>query len=111
MLNLNDTQVNEDTKFDILKYFISFGVSHNSSNSYNQTPLHIASKKQYTKIIDFLVNKVNTNTIVKNSFKMTPLHLAIQGNIVECKKQKKQESIIDLPEYKEKNLRFLNFLN
>ena len=46
LLNLNDTQVNEDTKFDILKYFISFGVSHNSSNSYNQTPLHIASKKQ-----------------------------------------------------------------
>jgi hypothetical protein len=109
LLDLSDTQVSEENKLINMKYFITSGVSHDSINKYNQTPLHIASKKQYTKIIDYLVKKLNSNTIVKNSFKMTPLHLAAQGHIIECKKEKKIEPLISLPDYKEKKFEISEF--
>ena len=41
-------------------------------------------------------------TILTNSFKMTPLHLPVQGNIVPCKEEKKVEPIVPLPQIETK---------
>jgi ankyrin repeat protein len=76
--------INEGTK-ELVELFIARQDDPNKRNKAQQTPLHVASKKGFQEIVNFLlINKQNYNIDCnsQDEFKKTPLHLAAeQGHV------------------------------
>ena len=86
LIGLDDENKTEDLRLHIIKYFIDNGVDVDNPDINNVTPLHLACKKQYYKIAEFLI-KFGAETNVEDSQMMTPLHYAIQGLTQICQTQ------------------------
>lgn len=87
---------NERKKLELVKFFISNGVSISQFDNNNVTPLHLACKFQYADIVETLL-KNGADPNAKDSQGMIPLHYATQGFIKPCKIKKKVKSIIPKP--------------
>lgn len=79
------SDVSEQSKIDIINRLFESKTVSNVPNKMGITPLHLAAKFQYVKILELLCkNNRNISPIDING--MTPMHYAIIGNIVTCKK-------------------------
>ncbi len=73
-LNLQHQNINALEKIRLLNEYI------NSKNSSNDSPLHIAVKKQNFKFVEMLVrNNKDLDLDIKNTNGETPLHLAVRS--------------------------------
>ncbi len=83
--SLND--LTEDRKLEIIdKMLINNGVLINAYNNLNITPLHLAAKKQYGKILKYLLDKgADPNAL--DSQNKNAMHYFAQGLIIECKEK------------------------
>lgn len=90
----------EDEKYELIKFLIDHGAPTNVFDSNNITPLHLAAKYQYPKIVELLINNGADPDAIDSS-NMTPLHYATQGSIEVCKKKKKVGSLIPKKEIKD----------
>ena len=64
---------------------IQHGLSPNSPNKYNVTPLHIACKQQLVEVCKLLIEKGGSSVIDhKDNSGMTPLHYAVSGVMRSC---------------------------
>lgn len=93
ILKSSFTDMDEDQKLERIKFFVDQGTSISTYNSHNVTPLHLAAKYQYPKIVEYLINKgVRINAV--DNLNMNALHYAVQGNIVDCKPKKQVGRLI-----------------
>jgi len=93
VLELNLPNIKEQHKKEFVEYLIKLNVPISTFNKNNITPLHIASKYQYSTIVKLLLD--NGATVNNNDNQnMNPLHYVAQGNIVECKDRKKVGAIV-----------------
>lgn len=90
----------EDEKYELIKFLIDHGAPTNVFDSNNITPLHLAAKYQYPKIVELLINNGADPDAIDSS-NMTPLHYATQGSIEVCKKKKKVGALIPKKEIKD----------
>src|ERR1700747_702232 len=93
LLEVDDNIIDSDMKFNMLQYLFANGTPIDTMDSTNITPLHIASKKQYTQIVTWLIEH-NVRTNIQDSMGFTPLHYAINGYDIECPVDKKVEDLI-----------------
>ena len=89
----DNEEMNEDQKYELIEYLINNGVSISGFDKNNITPLHLASKYQLPKIVDILL-KSGADPNASDDQYMTPIHYITQGNIIECKSEKKLKAII-----------------
>jgi hypothetical protein len=102
IIGIDDITKKEDIRLYLTKYFIENGASVDTPDINNVTPLHLACKNQYSKIVEFLI-KNGAVTDYPNSELMTPLHYAVQGDINVCEKIRITDSIIPDPEPEKMN--------
>ena len=99
----------EEQKIYIMNELISdpYNLSYDSFNNYNETPLHIAIKKLYIKIVKFLLEKgakaSNTNQNHQNA-----LHIALLPNIQPCEVKLQSEPILTYDKKEEYKNRLYN---
>uniref|UniRef100_A0A6C0ABZ9 Ankyrin repeat protein n=1 Tax=viral metagenome TaxID=1070528 RepID=A0A6C0ABZ9_9ZZZZ len=98
-LTTENPTLTEDGRLDIIRLLYDNGCPiAGNFNKQNITPLHLAVGLQSLKIVKYLVeNGGELNR--KDNVGLTPLHYAIQGKTIECKKEKVTKSI-----YKSKSL-------
>lgn len=96
VLENNSSGMKENEKYDLIKYLIDHGAPVGAYDKNNVTVLHLATKYQYPKIVELLLNS-GMNANVLDASNMTPLHYAVQGNITTCKPRKKVGSLIPKP--------------
>jgi ankyrin repeat protein len=65
--------------FDLLNYFVDYGVNINGKNNNGQTPLHIAISKNKKEIVDYYL-QMGTNLDMLDDGGNSVLHLAAEGN-------------------------------
>jgi hypothetical protein len=82
----NDSNL-EIHKLNVIKFLVNNGVSPDSPNSDNTTPLHLACQKQYSKIIKYLLD-INSNPNYPDNIGMTPFHYLLSGKITNCPDKK-----------------------
>jgi ankyrin repeat protein len=90
---LNSSNLSKQDKYDNVKFVLNNGGPVNLPNKQNITPLHLACKNQYTKIIDKLI-KYKADVNAKDNQGNTPLHYLLFGKQEECKKRKKKRIYI-----------------
>ncbi len=91
VLKQEKTILTSDDKYSLVEYLIMNNVPI-TKNSHNITPLHLACKYQYEKIIKLLINKgADVNAV--DDYKMTPLHYLVRGNIDKCAHKQKIKEI------------------
>ena len=75
----------EEQKIYIMNELISdpYNLVFDSLNNYSETPLHIAIKKLYCKIVKFLLKK-GSNANKVNANQQNALHIALLPNIQPC---------------------------
>ena len=94
---LNNTNLPEFLKTNLLKFAIANNANINHKNNYGQSPLHIACKYQLYSCVEYLINTGANINDVDNQNK-TPLHYAVVGISTECIKP--QESMMfDIDKY------------
>ena len=99
VLNNQSTMLEDEEKYELVKFLIDHGTSVSSYDKNNVTPLHLAAKYQYSNIVKLLLeNGADPNPV--DSQGMNPLHYASQANIVNCEPKKKVDSLIPKPEKK-----------
>ncbi len=77
----NDTKnKNEAVRLNIIKFLVNNEVNPDQPNKFNQTPLHIACKKQYHNICKYLIEECKVNINYKDDIGFTPLHYLLNGN-------------------------------
>jgi hypothetical protein len=77
----NDTKnKNEAVRLNIIKFLVNNEVNPDQPNKFNQTPLHIACKKQYHNICKYLIEECQVNINYKDNIGFTPLHYLLNGN-------------------------------
>ncbi|CAH6421769.1 Hypothetical protein KVN_LOCUS455 [uncultured virus] len=90
---IQNTDIEEYQKYDLVKYFIDNGTPVNSYDVNNITPIHLATKFNLYQIVKLLLENGADAKSIDNQ-NMTPLHYLSQGLIISCKKNLKVESII-----------------
>ena len=85
-----NSNITEDTLYDIISYLLQHGVSVNTYNKYNITALHLAAKNQFYKITKLLLDH-GADASAVDSQNMTPLHYLSQGLLEPCKNEKKNK--------------------
>jgi ankyrin repeat protein len=86
LLNVNNRTIPENTKLELLKYFIKRGAPINSYNKMKMTPLHLAIENGHHLIVKYLLALENININLINNDGQTALHIACNyeyENIVE----------------------------
>lgn len=85
----------EEQKIYIMNELISdpYNLVFDSFNNYSETPLHIAIKKLYSKIVEFLLEKGSDSNKV-NANQQNALHIALLPNIQPCELKISPEPII-----------------
>ena len=73
----------EIIKLNVIKFLVNNGVSPDSPNSDNVTPLHLASENQLTNIIKYLLDN-GANPNYPDNIGMTPFHYLLSGKIKNC---------------------------
>ena len=94
---LDENKLGQQQKIDLIKELIipPFNLSIDSTNNKSETPLHIAIKKQFNLLVEFLIsNGANPNKI--NFLHQNSLHIAMIPNINPCEKEITPEPIIEL---------------
>jgi ankyrin repeat protein len=88
----NKIGISENDKLTLIKYLLDHGAGL-SVDKYNVTPLHLACKYQYKKIVDYLLNFGDVNICDSNG--MNALHYLVQGDVTDCNPNKKVGEFID----------------
>lgn len=84
LLNVNNRTIPENTKLELLKYFIKRGAPINSYNKMKMTPLHLAIENGHHLIVKYLLaNGANPNAETMNN--LTALQLALNATPIGCK--------------------------
>ena len=80
---IDNSNINESQKIDLINFAINFGANINAITTGNITPLHLAAKIQSRKICELLIkNGANVNML--DSQLKSPLFYAIGGFETEC---------------------------
>lgn len=106
---IDDNKLNEQQKIDLMKQLIvnPYNLSIDLANYKGETPLHIAVKKQFAKIVDFLIaNGANPNKINFNH--QNCLHLAMIPNIKPCEQPIQPNALIEVDQSSEDKNIFYN---
>ena len=83
LLKVDQKAVSEETKINLLKFFLEHKAPLNTYNKEKLTPLHIAILNGESKIVEFLIKqKVNINAPTNNN--LNPLFLALKNNVKMC---------------------------
>jgi len=90
VLNTDIKAATEHAKLNVIKFLVQNKVNPEKPNKYNQTPLHLACKKQYCLIIEYLL-KLGVNINFQDNIGNTPLHYLLTGiiDIDTCQKEVK----------------------
>ena len=91
----DDETKSEKLRLNVIKFLVSEGVSPDSPNSDNNTPLHFACTKQHSRIIKYLL-KQGANSNYKDNVGMTPFHYLLAGNMKLCPPSRKVKDFIPL---------------
>jgi hypothetical protein len=92
---VEDSKMTQQQKIDIISkiMFPPHNVGIDGFNSDNETPLHLAVKRQYEQVTGFLIdNGADKNKI--NNRHQNALHIALSTHIVPCHKQFSPDPII-----------------
>lgn len=95
----------EEQKIYIMNELISdpYNLFFDSFNNFNETPLHIAIKKLYSKIVEFLLKKGSDANKI-NANQQNSLHIALLPNIQPCELKISPDPIIKYEDiYETKN--------
>jgi ankyrin repeat protein len=110
---IDENKLNQRQKIDIIKQLIQppLNISIDSINNNSESPLHIAIKKQFSKLVKFFIkNGANTNKI--NYLHQNSLHIAMIPNIKLCERPTKPDQIVQLETSTEdKNVLYNNILS
>jgi hypothetical protein len=83
LLKVDQKAVSEETKINLLKFFLEHNAPLNTYNKEKLTPLHIAILNGESQIVEFLLKqKVNINAPTNNN--LNPLFLALKNNVKMC---------------------------
>ena len=78
------SSLTEEAILNIIEKLVHKNVSINSMNEYNQIPLHLAAKRGFYDIIDYLISlKSDFNKI--DNYGNAPVHYLIDNFVTECK--------------------------
>jgi ankyrin repeat protein len=103
--------IEEEQKYDLIRFFIENNAPVSLPDQYNITPLHLACKYHYKKIVKLLLdNGADINAVDNNN--MNVLHYLCQGYLTECKPNKPVTDLIPNKSIK-KNIpfQFENLMN
>lgn len=75
----------ESKKLNIIKELVEKNVSINAMDKFNRNPLHYASEKGYTLIIEYLISIGCDKKLIDNDGN-APIHIFVDKFISECKK-------------------------
>ena len=94
LINPSST-LDEQKIMDIIQKLIVKNVSINAMNEYNQTSLHLASKRGYYNILDLLIElKADLNKV--DNYGNSPIHYLIDNFVGECKENEYFTSRLDV---------------
>ena len=113
IINIDESKLNQKQKIDIIKQLIQspFNISIDIANNNHVTPLHIAIKKQYEKIVLFLL-EYGADAKKINGLHQNALHMALIPNIQLCEKKLTPDLIINLdPSLEDKNTLYNKILS
>ena len=84
ILKNTSSSLTEQLILEIIEKLVHKNVSINSMNEYNQIPLHLAAKRGFYDIIDYLISlKSDFNKI--DNYGNAPVHYLIDNFVSECK--------------------------
>ena len=95
IVSSDDETKGEDLRLNVIKFLVSEGVSPDSPNSDNNTALHFACSKQYTKIIKYLLEQ-GANPNYGDNVAMTPFHYLLAGEMKLCPPSRRVKDFIPL---------------
>ena len=104
IINIDNNKLDQDQKINIIKQLTKppYNISLNVANNKLETPLHLATLKQYEKIIHFLIEeKVNVNAV--NGKMQNALHIALIPSIKPCEKKITPDPIVPVTHEQDKN--------
>ena len=90
---LLEQDLNDDDKYELIKFCLERGSGVNSKNIYGITPLHLSAKYYYNDIFDLLLKKGADINITDNQLR-TPLHYALMGHEIDCPEKEHKYDII-----------------
>ncbi|VVU95105.1 Ankyrin repeats (3 copies) [seawater metagenome] len=97
IIGLDDRNKKEHQRLNLVRFFVQNNVDVDAPDVNNITPLHLACKKQYYLIAQYLIqNGADSNSL--NSSLMTPLHYTVQGYNQICYNTRIVGSLIPNPE-------------
>jgi len=96
---LLNTDKTESQRLNMIQYLYNENVNPNAPNSSNTTPLHIACMKQFSTIVDFLI-QIGVNTNYQDNNGNTPLHRLFAGKIKLENKTNKIDKGLIIPKQK-----------
>lgn len=88
-----ESDMSKRNKIKLIYYFLKNNIFINKKSRNNLSELHLACKYQYSDIVILLL-LYGANARSEDNNKMTPLHYAVQGNIVNCKHKKTVDGLI-----------------
>jgi hypothetical protein len=97
IVSVEDSKMTQQQKIDIISkiMFPPHSVGIDGFNSDNETPLHLAVKRQYEQVTEFLIkNGADKNKI--NNRHQNALHIALSTHIVPCQKEITPDPIIKI---------------
>lgn len=84
VLELDEKVANSYTKLELLKYLSSNGAPTDSPDNSNIRPIHLAAQLQDPDIIDFMIDKLNSDPSNTDSSNNSALHYAVRGTEIAC---------------------------
>ena len=97
ILKNSSDDITEDQVYQLVKYFVDNGVSVGEFSTSNVTPLHLAAKHQYPRVVAYLL-ECGADPNTQDNQAMSPMHYATNGLMVACKIPKKVGALIPEPE-------------
>ena len=110
IVSSDDETKSEKLRLNLIKFLVSEGVSPDSPNSDNNTPLHFACTKQHSSIIKYLLEQ-GANPNYKDNVGMTPFHYLMCGLIKNCPDERLVKDFFTLVDklIKVKNTRYTRY--
>jgi hypothetical protein len=84
LLNNSSSSLNENNIKNIIELLVVKNVSINTMNEFNQNILHLACKKGYFVVIDYLL-ELNCNRDLIDNYGNAPIHYVIEEFVKDCK--------------------------